>query len=267
LIEIAALLLGGLIGTALVLHLISRVISAGALTKLGVPSAAAVKDLFWLETYEWEDAQAEDEETWQAERDKERVLKAITLNEHGEVGQAFELWLRLAEAGSVWSMGQVACWYEFGTGVSPDLAKAEEWYRRAAVGGLRLATLRYAALVRGRRDYARVEAIFSSDFFRDWPPAWFWLAYSRLRQSNRRADYMRALPLLERASMSGCPIAKLLLAQWMTWGRFGIRNIPRGLRLKWEYSEVAYGIVSEADPSSFMARIRRRPTLDHQTPA
>jgi TPR repeat protein len=246
LIVLATVIVGGFVLLVALLHLSSRVVSAGAFARLGVPSAKVVSDLVWLKSYEWQEQQATDGDVWNAELDQAALTQAEDFDNNGDPERAFQLWSELAENGSIWAMVCVAACYNQGTGVGRDSAKAEEWYERAYRGGSQRAMLRYAGFFIKRGDYAGCEAVYNVDAAQDWPPALFWLAYCRLKQSHRRADYMRALPLLERAADDGSPIAQRLISTWMSWGRFGLLQIPRGFKLKLATGPQTLAIVEEA---------------------
>ena len=181
----------------------------------------------------WDYQHTNDAAIWDAELDKEALREAIDLAatspEH-----AFEIWLALAGRGSVWSMVEVGRCFRQGIGVSPDVERSEDWYRRAAGRGSQRAMLRYSGLLRAREDYAACEAISRIDAEKHWAPAMFWLAWYRLKQSRTRDTYQGARPLLEEAASQGHPAAKWLLAKSMAHGRFGLRDILRGQKLIWD---------------------------------
>ena len=60
---------------------------------------------------------------------------------------AFRLYVKAADAGSVWCMEAVAVRYWSGAGVGADLAQAEDYYRRAVAGGSWMARIGYSRLL------------------------------------------------------------------------------------------------------------------------
>src|SRR5215217_2788369 len=102
---------------------------------------------FWGHTDAWERARSNDRELWSKESDKagEILKEAAAMSETDPA--ALQLYLKAAEAGSVIAMGRVAWQYWTGTATAPDLAKAQEYYRRAIQGGSWTATIHYARLL------------------------------------------------------------------------------------------------------------------------
>jgi TPR repeat protein len=165
---------------------------------------------------------------FQAEADQGRLRELHELWE-SDPGRAFTEFLALAEAGSVWSMGQVATALESGLGTSIDRARAEEWYRRAFERGSDLGLIRagYLAFARGAVDVAR--NILSSGVERGLAPAMRLLADIELRVEGR---YGRAAArrLFQRAIELGDPIARVKFSRARAYGYFGLREIPAGIR-------------------------------------
>ncbi len=81
---------------------------------------------------------------WAKEHEPDRLRAAYALW-NSDPGRAFREFLACAEAGSVWSMSQVAWAYSEGKGTAVDLSAAEAWNRRAFEGGSDNAMLCLAA--------------------------------------------------------------------------------------------------------------------------
>jgi len=184
----------------------------------------------------WETAQVDDQELWKKDPHANKAAKAFALHDI-DWPRAFPMLLDLAQRGSVWSMTRVAYCYFRGLGVSPDLVEAENWYRRAYEAGSQRALLDYGRLLARRGEFVRREAVYRAGAARDWAPASYLLARLLIERSNTPKAYLEARPLLERAAVQGSPAAKWWLARYMARGRFGIREIPRGIRLAIDYSK------------------------------
>ncbi len=143
---------------------------------------------------------------------------------------AFQIYLELAELGSVWSMRELGRCYARGLGVAEDHEKAESWLRRAADGGYQLALMALAELAASMGDLSKAQSILAKSVADGWTPACFWFAQYRLKQSPTRSTYRAARPLLDAAAKEGHPVARAFLARYSITGRFGVREIPAGLR-------------------------------------
>jgi TPR repeat protein len=178
---------------------------------------------------DWYYTQANDWEIWERDPEKDRMKEAFRLFP-GNREAGFQLLLELAENGSVWSMLSVAKYYESGNGVLPDPERMEHWFKRAFEGGSQNAQLRYTRILGLRLELAKCEEVLSVGAANDWAPALYWLARYRLRRSRSRETLTQVRPLLERAAAKGSLAAQKHQAQLMLWGRYGLRDIPRGFR-------------------------------------
>jgi TPR repeat protein len=110
-----------------------------------------------------------------------------------------------------------------------DLAKADEWYRRAIARGSQSAILLYASLLTSRGDFAQAEAILRTEIEKGWPPALYRVALVRIMRTKSPRRYREALPYLEQAGEKGHPLSRILLGRLMAQGRFGLGKVPRGI--------------------------------------
>jgi TPR repeat protein len=179
----------------------------------------------------WDDAQANDQALFDSDPYKDE------LNEITDPHEAFQRALSLAERGSVAAMIGVGTGYLYGRLVKADTGLGEDWYRRAAEHGSRYAQLRLGKALGARGDFDGCEQVFTIGADQNWAPAQFWLAWYRLRRSRTRATYLEVQPLLEKASAQGSPAARWLLGKRMSRGTFGIRHIPRGIRMMLELGD------------------------------
>lgn len=173
----------------------------------------------------WDEAQTDDQALFDSDPHKDE------LNEIADPEAAFQRVLSLAEQGSVAAMIGVGTGYLYGRLVKADSGLGEDWYRRAAERGSRYAQLHLGKALGRRGDFDACEAVFAIGVKQNWAPAQFWLAWYRLRRSRTRATYREVQPLLEQAAAQGSPTAKWVLGKHLCKGDFGIRHIPRGVRM------------------------------------
>lgn len=198
------------------------------LRKIVCETCEAHQEQLWQRTRAWEGEHTNGGTVAAHEPDYERLLEILELHK-SDPATALREWHDLAKQGSIWSMYYIGWAYEHGSGTGRDLTRAEEWYDRAS--GYQYALLCCARLAAARRDYAACEAILKIGVEQDWAPAEFRLGWYKLEQSRSRRTAREVRPLLERAAAHGHPMAQLLLAQLMAWGRFGLSDIPRGFRM------------------------------------
>jgi hypothetical protein len=209
--------------------------------QLGLPS----RDETWKWGTDWDYAQCNDFEVLEADSLRDQVDEAVALRKTDPKAGFLKL-QELAEHGSVWSMVKVAACYRTGLGVAADAAQAEEWYRRASEQGCESALLNYCSLLISRGDRNAAEAAYSVAAAKDWAPALFWLAQSRTKRSKSHKTLLEVRPLIERAAALGSPNAKWILARNTALGRYGLRKIPRGLRLVSETASQTHAEMTDA---------------------
>jgi len=190
---------------------------------------------FWEHSDAWERSHSNDRELWskESEQTREMLKEAAAMSETDPA--ALQLYLKAAEAGSVISMGRVGSQYWTGTGTAPDLDKAQEYYRRAILGGSWTATIHYARLLAEHGHYDTCDKVLEDGVAVGFVPAYFWLARLRYMRSKTREVCREVRPMLEHAARKGHPGARLVLAQWMLRGKFGPWEIFGGaiLALRW----------------------------------
>jgi TPR repeat protein len=139
--------------------------------------------------------------------------------------------LSLAEAGSVWSIHQIAKHYDFGDGVEQDSCEAGVWYRRAIEAGSWMATVDYADYLARHEYHAECEEVLQDGVESEFVPAFFWLAWYRIKRSEASRTYREVRPLLQYASEQGHPAASFYFARHMSVGKFGFKEIPTGISM------------------------------------
>lgn len=97
-----------------------------------------------------------------------------------------------------------------------------------------MATIHYARLLAELGYQEECEQTLEDGIASDFIPAYYWLAKLRYDHSPTKQVSREVRPLLEYAAHKAHPGAKLLLAQWMVRGRFGLRGIARGWRLAFQ---------------------------------
>lgn len=149
--------------------------------------------------------------------------------EHPAVALAIHL--ELAEAGSAHSTIMAGWYHQTGRGAEQDNAAAEEFYRRALCMRSWRATILYAKLLFKRGAHDKWPSTLQNGVDNGFIPSFFWLAWFRYKQSPSRRTAREVRPLLETAAEAGHPGAKAILVRWTMSGKFGLREIPRGLRM------------------------------------
>jgi len=180
----------------------------------------------------WERAASNEDQLLAAETDETRSLiqRAADI-EDTDGASAFRLYLRAAEAGSVWSMGRVGWHYWTGTEVAADPQMALEYYHRAICGGSWIATINYARLLAELGRHDDCERTLEDGVVSGYVPAYYWLAWLRYTRSETANVRREVRPLLDHAAKCGHPRAQRLLAHWMMLRKLGLRDIPRGFGL------------------------------------
>lgn len=186
----------------------------------------------WRELSDWERAYLSAIDGFGEEPDAtlHLVNSAGDLHDH-DPASAFELYREAAAAGSALAIEVLGWHYEIGKVVPVDLPEAERTYHRAICAGSWSATLRYAKLLAKRGELAGCESVLRDGVELEFVPAFFWLAWYRYKWRPTRATAWEIAPLLEHADARGHPMARKFLGALMLRGKFGIRQIPDGLRV------------------------------------
>ena len=179
----------------------------------------------WEEEYaaDWEPAEEDDEI-----RDRWEEAKAL-LDENPAAALAIHR--ELAEGGSPFSMLRAGWHHETGRGTEVDAAAAEDFYRRALCAGSWKGTLYYARLLFRRGAHDKWPSTLGDGVDKGFVPSFFWLAWYSYEHSPSARTAREVRHLLEAAGEAGHPGARLALARWTALGKFGLREIPRGVRM------------------------------------
>ena len=185
---------------------------------------------FWKKSDAWEREHSNESDLWSKETQQSRELieQASAIEETDPA--AFRLYVEAAEIGSAWSMGRLGWQYETGTAVAPYADKALEYYHRAICAGSWMATIHYARLLEKLGHHDHCDRVLKDGVASDFVPAYFWLARLRYKRSKNGKVCRDVRPFLEYAAIRGHPGARVTHAQWMIWGRLGLREIPRGFK-------------------------------------
>ena len=186
----------------------------------------------WRELDDWERSYLTETDGFGAEPEAGAHLmrSASELHEH-DPEAAFKMYQDAAAAGSALAIEVIGWHHETGTVLPMDIQEAERTYHRAICAGSWSATLRYAKLLARRGDAAGCENVLRDGVELEFIPAFFWLAWYRYKSRPTRATAREIAPLLEHADARGHPMARKLLGALMVRGKFGIRQIPNGLRI------------------------------------
>jgi TPR repeat protein len=213
------------------------------------PEGVAAREAFWEASHDWERGCSNEYELWSNDDGPGRALAEQALElQQSDRPAALALYRQAAAAGSVWAMETVAWYYETGCGVAADFAEAARYYRQAISAGSWLATIRYASLLERHHRDDEWTGVLEDGVRANFIPAYFWLAWYRYKRAPTRATCRDIRPLLEAAARSGHPAARLTLARFMLAGKYGLREMPAGLKaLRAIAREYAPGRESEAE--------------------
>lgn len=178
----------------------------------------------------WDHAQANDWATLETDPAKDEVTEAAALLDR-DPDRAFASLLAFAQQGSVWSMVNIGWCFEVGRGAAVSSADAEYWYRRAYEAGCDRALIEYGRMLGARGAVDLQQQVYAAGAARNWPPAMQRSAQLELRYARTLEEHLKLKPVLERAVELGSPGARRVLAWYLVHGRFGVRNVPAGLRL------------------------------------
>lgn len=196
-------------------------------TKLGMPELRAEQR---RRLRAWEREQANDWDLIESDPLSVQVKAAIDLLDDNPL-EAFPRLLGLAQNGSVWSTVLVGWCFGSGTGVDENWEQAEHWYRLAYEAGSEHGLLRYAEYLDWRGDTDSLQKVYEAGWEKGLTPAVFRLIRMRLKPTMTLADRLAWKPALEWAAETGHPGARFLLAKYLSRGWFGVRGIPRGIKL------------------------------------
>lgn len=147
---------------------------------------------------------------------------------------ALAIFEKLSENGSAVAARWAGYLYEGNEGVEANSELAEEHYVRAIYAGSWPATITYARFLFNNADHSRWPRVLQDGIEKGYLPAAFWHGWYRfkLRPNSRTANEVRHD--MQMAADAGHPVAKLMLARWTARGRFGLKNIPRGIAMMFE---------------------------------
>ena len=193
-------------------------------------STDALNEAIWDHTYNWESWAGAEVDFWWEQPDSEQLMAVAKLSETNSVA-AFEGYRELAEKGCVYAMIWLGNCYRYGLGTEPNFDKAYDSYSLAIAQGSWIAARDIAGLLFDNGNFAECEEYLEEGIKSDFIPAYFWLARYRIARSNAQNTFNEARPLLEHAAAEGHPHAEKYLAALLATGKFGIRDIPRGIKL------------------------------------
>ncbi len=173
----------------------------------------------------------------QAAQPSDPVREGVEAWSRGDYTTAIAKWRAPAEAGNADAQFNLGQAYKLGRGVRPDLAQAEEWYRRAAIQGHPQAADNYGlALFQNGKQREAVQWLEQSAL-RGEPRAQYVLGTMYFNGDNVERDWVRAYALMVRASQTGLPQASQALAQMDQY--VSIDDRQQGLTLARRYEEAS----------------------------
>jgi TPR repeat protein len=189
-------------------------------------------DAFWKHNDDWELSQS-NYYSLLAEESEE----AADLAARGEALQdsdpaaAVALYIKAAEAGSVWAMNALALRAEPESAEGADLSVADHWYLKAIEHGSQMAMIYRARLLGEHRHWDECEQQLQLAMQQDLVAAWYWSARFRFHRNPTRETARAVRPLLEHAMAKGHPAAEAMLTRHMVRGKYGMLLRPKGLWL------------------------------------
>lgn len=135
----------------------------------------------------------------------------------------------LAKSGSVTSMGYLGKTYKDGSYADP--VKAERWLIAAYERGSLNAALSLGGIYYRQGSFDLAEKMFTDGALNGNGAAMYWLARIYMRGRVTEEKYSKIKDLLEDATAQGQIRAKNSLAFLLMKGRYGIKNVPRGVYL------------------------------------
>jgi TPR repeat protein len=193
-------------------------------------SSEALDRAVWDHSHNWESWAGGEVDFWWDQPDSEQLMAVAKLSETDPVA-AFQGYRELAEKGCVHAMIWLGNCHRYGLGTEPNYDQAHDSYSLAIAEGSWIATRDIAGLLFDNGNFAECEKYLEEGIQCDFIPAYFWLAWYRIARSNTQDTFDQARPLLEHAAAEGHPHAEKYLAALLAKGKFGIREIPRGMTL------------------------------------
>jgi hypothetical protein len=192
--------------------------------------------IFWEKHFAWLEAQSNSVAIMEREADPLPVYQAYDLLKT-DPAESFRQFLALAESGSIWSMATVGQLFQSGTGTPRDLAQAEVWLLRAYRAGSDNGLIWLGLLYQDSSQHEKAQDVFRTGAERGFVPALLYLARSNWNSADWPQRRDETLSLLKRGSAAGDLSAKRFLANAMMHGHFGLRLIPAGIRLLFNFAE------------------------------
>lgn len=188
-------------------------------------------DRLWAKVDAWERDQSNESDLWSRESDPHLDLMEQASAVHDDnPHSAFQIYRRAADSGSPFAIQMVGWHYHTGTCVAADFELAQDHYYRAICAGSWMATILYARLLAEHGHFDACERVLEDGVRADFIPAYYWFARLRLKRSASRKSCTEIRPMMEYAADRGHPAARLHLAVLQLMGKYGLRQIPAGLR-------------------------------------
>ena len=189
-------------------------------------------EALWDISHQWDEDYASQWDEWQDYSDAvEASIEEAQVQEVSEPEKALTIYRHLADDGVIWAMNMCGWHYKNGVGTPIDSQKALDYFYKGLTAGSWKSTLYYSNLLFRMDEHDSWPAVLQDGIDREFIPSFFWMAWYRYKVSPNRKTARNMKPLLEKASKTGHPGARLLLARWTFSGKFGLRAIPEGFRM------------------------------------
>lgn len=152
--------------------------------------------------------------------------------------------ISLSKIGSIMAMLYLAESY----GDTLDVKSAKYWYKNAYEAGSSLALLKLVFLIRRSGDYLQAETLLKAGVARGDAPSFYSLGQIYHNNPIFRDKRGDARNLLEQAANMGQLRAQALLARLLISGRYGVAEIPKGIRLFFSFVATAFKVAMN-DPN------------------
>jgi len=197
-------------------------------------------------------------EEYQREKPFHMALQRAQAWRGTDLARAFAAYYELAERGSWNAMLQLGGAYRIGEGVARDPAQAEVWYRRvideSPCDFKAVALYQLGWLSEDRHDDKEAHDWFQQSADLGYLPSLCHLGYQYWHGQGVEVQLERARVLFTEASEGGHILATRHLAFLLMSGRFGMREILRGIGLfaRMVRATIHAGVTSADDPRFLM---------------
>jgi hypothetical protein len=188
-------------------------------------------DGYWAIIHRWDEEFARDWEPWDEDAEiRSRSKDAVALLQ-STPSLALARLEELADAGSAFAMRWVGTLYSGKYGIEKDDGLAESYFLRALEAGSWMSTISYSRSLFIRGAHEEWRSTLNDGVDKGFIPAMFWFANHEYTLSPSRQTAEEIRPMLLRAAEAGHPGARMMYAQLMARGRFGLGQVTEGWKM------------------------------------